>query len=124
MGALHVGSREGVGVAALRAGAGLAYPSLVFTLLTFEIFRGSETEADADRLRRELESGLTKRNWAQEAVHTTFTKERDGQALNRDVVIEFQETVAAAHEAAGLKKRLKVRLVALNGPGAVVAQDI
>jgi len=93
------------------------------TLLTFEVFRGTGTEQEGDRLRREIETELVKRNWKGEEVHTTFTKE---WASVDDVKVktEFAAVVVAARKAASVGLQTsKVKYVVLCGLRSAVASS-
>jgi len=91
-------------------------------LLTFEIFRGTAPESEADRLRSEIESALKIRNWQQEKVHTTFTKTW-ASVSDAQLKAEIFEVVSAARKVAAVSQPMRIEYVVLGGLGPAVASS-
>jgi hypothetical protein len=108
----------------LRLIARRGYRSLMEALLTFEVFRGMDTETNAETLRGEIEAGLVKLNWDHQDVHTTFAKHWTDVIDNRTIEHEFAQIVGAAHKSASITSPMRVEYGALIGPGPIISARV
>jgi len=88
-------------------------------LLTFEIFRASDTEEAASLLRREFESALRKLNWEDTPIHTTFTKTWISPKDHK-VTEELSRALSTARKSSKVKAA-KVKYLFLSGLGPATA---